>query len=131
MATFYPVPRNVPSSQRATLITSVSAGDQIDIEPILGRPARQIKFIATDPADEIQYKLNNYIRMYPIQKDRVPAWPAQQVTAVRKWSSDPAFATFTLTGASEFISEDALSIASIEIVALTLSTGTTIEIEVY
>ncbi len=131
MATYTKVPRNVPSLQRSTIITAVSAGDQIDIESILGRPARQIRFIATDASDVIEYKLNNYISLEQTVKVVGVQYPLQSPTPVRIWSGSPAFATFSLTGTTETISDEGLRIASIEIVSLTLNTGTTIEIEVF
>lgn len=124
MATYTKVPRNVPSAQRTTLITAVAAGDQIDVEDVLGRPARGVIFEMTDAADTITYKLNNLVRL--TSHNETGADPDVNV-----WSSGGAYSTFSNTGAAQHQTVSDLKVSSIEVVSLTLSTGTTIEIVVW
>lgn len=60
-ATFIPVPRTVPSNQRAAVVTDVEAGDELDFLVILGRPARLVKILPDSDADTITMRLNNRI----------------------------------------------------------------------
>lgn len=121
MATFERVSRAVPSARRSVRITDVSAGDRIDIEDILGRPARGIKLYTGTATDTLEFKLNNLIHLPQKIEGQAP-------TTVSIWSGSGAHSTFSVTDAKEHDTKPGLLISSIEIVALTLSVGTTIEI---
>lgn len=121
MATTLRVSRSIPSSQRSTLITDVAAGDQVDVEEILGRPARGIKFVTGDSADSISYRLNNKLKLY--QRDKFDKTDIQEI-----WSAGESFPVFTSTGNTEHETQEGVSISSFEVTALTLATGTTIEV---
>lgn len=129
MATYQKVPRSVPSSQRTTIITEVEAGDRINIEDILGRPARQIKIVPDHSTDQISFKLNNFIRLEP--KDKTAGTAYLQPT-VEVWSSGAAFSTFSVSGEDSYLSEEELRVSSIEIVDITFGDGgTAIQIVVW
>jgi len=122
MADYTPVPRTVPSSERTTLITDVEAGDRLDLREILGRSARGLQMFCTDDTDEVTYRLNNLLRTVR----RNPG----NTTTDYVWSTSDAFPVYSSTGELIELTEE-LSIGSIEIVSLTLGTGTTIEIVVW
>lgn len=134
MATYTPVSNKIPLDQRAALITAVAAGDRINVVDVLGRPARGVKFVTTDSADEVQYKLNNRIERInrhtkenQIYNEAAHAFGIAGAPNVI-WSG--ASSTFTDTG--EVIETvTGLDVNSIEIVSLTLSTGSTISIVVW
>lgn len=118
MAVFTPVPHHIPSHQRSTLIETVEVGDQIDIKAILGRPGK-LKFITANTTDTIEFKLNNRLELHPTDKTGVPKWPVQEVIPVVVWSQAPHFTTFSLSGQTEYLTDDTVQVSSIEIVALT------------
>lgn len=122
MATYQKVPRSVPSSQRTTMITAVEAGDRIDIEEILGRPAKQIKILPDDSTDVIEFKLNNLVKLEP--KDRT-AGTAYLNPTVEIWSAGAAFTTFSVSGEESYLSEEELRISSIDIIDITFGNGGT------
>lgn len=122
-ATYTPVPRSMPSLQRSNLITAVVAGDQIDIVDVLGRPARGLQFVTTDSADQVDYRLNNLVRLIrPVE--------GLSGTSEPIWSQASSYPIYQSVG--EVIeTQSGLQVASVEIDALTLSTGTEIEIVVW
>ena len=123
MATYTKVPRTIPSRQRSTEITAVAAGDKLDFEEILGRPARGLQIFLTDNADEIQYRINNLARLKKIEETKT--------TTVENWMGGSAYPTYTGTGATTLEIVSDLKISSLEIVSLTLSVGTTVTIIVW
>lgn len=133
-ATYTKVSRNTPSQQRAAVITNVEQADRIDIEDVLGRPARFVTFLMTDSSDTIEYKINHLQRLYEqrtkaevlSEVDRVYGVFGKERIDVWHGRSD----TFTGTGSSQLQTTEGLAISSIEIVSLTLSSGSTITIEV-
>ena len=131
MATFSPILPGTVLSHRTTLITAVAAGDQLVISDILGRPAQGVKFITTAIADTVDFRVNNYLSLAPNNNNLVPKWPAQQVESVKVWAVSPEFPVQQATGALELFSVSGLLISSLEIVALSLSVGTTISIIVW
>jgi hypothetical protein len=134
-ATYIPVPRSVPSSQRTTAITSVAVDDQIDLVDVLGRPARGVQFVLTDGADTITYRLNNLLRIPTDSSYVTEAHPTDAMRAFKRdttevWSQSSDFPQFTGEGSTIEIVEG-LRVSSIQIDALTLSVGTTITIIVW
>lgn len=121
MATFERVSQAVPSARRSVKITDVAAGDRIDIEDILGRPARGIKLYTGTDTDVIEFKLNSLIHLPQKIEGQAP-------TTISVWSGSDSHSTFSTTGGVEHDTKSGLLISSIEIVSLTLSIGTTIEI---
>ena len=135
MATYSSVPSSVPSPQRVALITSVASGDQIDLTDVLGRPARKIQFHMTDPSDSVDYTLNSLRKIRP-QRTRDEAytkadqvWGVYNKTEEQVWSD--SMSSFSSTGDTVLETSDSLQISSIQIDALSLSTGTTIELVVW
>lgn len=127
MATVNKVPRSVPSAQRTVVITDVAVGDRINIDDVLGRPARGLKMITTSATDSVSYKVNNLISRH-IQTDFGRS--TNHVDSTDIWSGDPAFATFTDIGALiELV--DGVSVSSIEITAMTLATPAVIQLVVW
>lgn len=121
-ATFSKFRTLVPSSERSTTITSVEAGDKIDIKNILGRPARQIKIIPDHSTDVIEFKLNNLLRLRP--KNKLDENQTVQAD-VEVWSAAPQFSTFSITGEDFYLTEEEVNISSIEIVDITFGDGGT------
>lgn len=124
MATFVKINSGLPSQQRSTLITAVADGDQVDVEAILGRPARGVQFSMTDATDSISYKLNNLVRLTQHNETSVDS-------TLLVWSSAAKFVTYTSTGSLTHTTVEGLAVSSFEITGLTLSTGTTIEVVVW
>ncbi len=134
MATYTPVSRSVSSPERTSLITDVGVGDQIDVVDVLGRPARGAQFYTSDVTDEVQYKLNSLRRMHEQRtkqealSDMDRAFGVYGKDEVLVWSAN----SDTFASVGEIIeTQEGLNISSIEIVALTLDTGTTISIVVW
>lgn len=126
MATFSPFSGGTPAKHYTHRITEVAAGDQIDIEEILGpaRAARGVKFFMTATTDTVEYKLNNLQRLPRHLETTVDE-------TVKIWSSAPHFSVFSDTGALEHTTEDGILVSSIEIVSLTLSVGTEIDLVIW
>lgn len=123
MATYKKLTTAVPSDQRVALITDVAVGDQIDITDVLGRPAKSVRFFLTDAADVLEVKLNNLLRLKKRNE-------SQADETVLIWSDGAHGSTYTYTGSLIAEVIDTLHVSSIEVVGLTLSSGTTIEIVV-
>jgi hypothetical protein len=124
MATYTTIPSSVAAHGKSMLITSVAAGDRIDIKSILGRSASNVKLIMTDDTDTVTYKLNNLVRVQKFNETRADE-------TVEIWSGSPRYPTYSSTGQLEHEIGDGLRVDSIEIVSVTLSIGTTIEIVVW
>ena len=133
MATYTPVPKSVPSSQRSAEITSVANGDQIDLTDVLGRPARRLQFIMTDAADTIDYTLNS-LRKIKVSRSSEDAFTdADQVWGasggyVEVWSGADGFPSYQSTGSTILETAEGLKISSVQIDGLSLSSGSTITI---
>jgi hypothetical protein len=126
MATYTKASKSIPSQQRAVLISAVSAGDKIDLEDALGRPARKVIFHMQDPADEVTYKINHLRRLRAPRTQEESYSVADQVYGVFGKSTTSFWAggnadIFTGTGAVDLETVDGLEISSLEIV--TLATG--------
>ena len=134
MATYTPVPKTVPSAQRSAEITAVAAGDQIDMEDVLGRPARRVQFIMTDAADTIDYTLNSLQKIRtqrPVGEtfsDADKVWGIYETSVVEIWRTGGRFPSYSGTGSTVIETAEDLKISSIEIDALSLSVGSTITI---
>jgi len=134
MATYTPVPKSVPSAQRSAQITAVAAGDQIDLADVLGRPARRIQFIMTDAADTIDYTLNSLRRMRTKRSPEEAYSDTDQVSGIygtqeiEVWSGGAGYASYQSTGSTVLETSEGLNISSVQIDALSLSSGTTITI---
>jgi hypothetical protein len=124
MATYTKVSRSLSSMQRSALIEDVAVGDQIDIVDVLGRAARGVKLRMTDATDVADYKLNSLVRLPKFNEGSAD----EQVLV---WSASPKYSTYRSEGELEHVTADELLVSSIEIVALTLSSGTTIELVVW
>ena len=122
-ATYSTVSTAIPSAMRTTVITEIEVGDQVDVTAILGRPARGIKFVTTDPADEISYKLNHRLTLLRKRADANGAIAAWMRESVKTWSV--VTAEFTSVG-EEISTVDGLKISAFELTDATLSTGSTI-----
>lgn len=123
MATVLPLTTAVPSSQRVTCIEDVAVGDRIDVEEILGRPARRVRFHMTDMSDTLEVRLNSLLRL-PNPKE------AEADCTVKVWSAGSHGVIFSNTGQAIHETIDPLKVSSIEVTGLTLSVGTTITITV-
>jgi len=123
MATYEKVSNSLLVSQQHQLITAVAAGDQIDVVDVLGRPARGIQMYTSSVTDVVDYKLNNLVRIPQFNETSAD-------TEVLVWSGASHHPTYQSTGAV-ISTIDGLVISSIEITALALGIGTTIEIVVW
>ena len=101
---------------RSAEITAVAAGDRIDMEDVLGRPARRVQFIMTDAADTIDYTLNNLTRIHKKRRRDEAFSKTDQVHGIHN------------NEIVEVWSAEGLNVSSIQIDALSLGTGTTITI---
>jgi hypothetical protein len=133
MATFSKVSRLIRSAERSALITDVVDDDQIDIESILGRPARGVKIIPDDASDTITLRLNNKIRIPAMGDNRDSLVyrdiPSDAASVVSKGSHQ---SVFTITGDTVYYIQEGLSVSFIEIASLTFGAGgTSISIEVW
>ena len=132
MATYTKVLNSIPNSQRSALITDVAAGDKIDLNDVLGRAARTVIFIMTDAADEIEYKINHLRKIsapreQPLTEvDKVYGVFGQEQISVWHGHSD----TYLGTGGSQLQITSGLNVASLEVMSLTLNSGSTISIAV-
>ena len=125
-ATYSTVPLTVPSSQRSMMITSVAAGDTINVVDILHRPARGVRFYMTATGDTIEYRLNNLQILSRYREDN------QQINEYTEhWNVSSKFPVYSATGAIAHETEDGLRVSSIQVTALSLSTGSTISILVW
>jgi hypothetical protein len=133
MATYTPVPKTIPSSQRSAQITNVGNGDQIDITDVLGRPARRIQFIMTDPADTVDYVLNSLIktrtrRTVGSLSDADRIWGVFDTDEINTWSGAAGIPVYQSTGSTVLETAEGLNVSSVQIDGLSLSSGTTITI---
>jgi hypothetical protein len=119
-ATYTKVPLNIPSPQRSMLITNVVAGDKIDIEAILGRPAKSVIITADDATDSISYRLNSLrhlkVNEFSFEIERVPE-------IVDVWSSSPVYPVYVGSGSSQYSTISGLQITSIEVTAIVFGGG--------
>ena len=133
-ATYSPIPKSVPSAQRSAQITAVEAGDRIDLQDVLGRPARRLQFIMTDAADTIDYTLNSLLRIHKKRRRDEAFSKADQVWGiydneiVEIWSGADGLPSYQSTGSTILETAEGLNISSIQIYALSLSSGSTITI---
>ena len=135
MATYTPVPKSVPSDERSAQITAVAAGDQIDLIDVLGRPARQLQFVMTDSADTIDYTLNSLQRIRNKRTAEESFSKTDQVfgtfgtTVTEVWrTGGEGFPSYQSTGSAVLETTEGLKISSVDIEALSLSSGSTITI---
>lgn len=136
MATYTKASRSIPSQQRAVVITDVAEGDRIDLEDVLGRPARKVIFQMSDASDVVEYKINHLRRLRSQRTAEEKYTVADQVYGVFEketvefWSGNAS--TFSGTGSTLLETADDLPVSSIEIVTLTLAdpSGGVISIEV-
>ena len=117
-ATYSSVPKDLPSRQKSVLVTAVEVGDQISFVDILGRPARGVQLRTTDAADVTGLRINNGVRVSQHNESSPP-------TVSTRWST--SFPTVTFTGLTVDL-PSGLEVASLEVVSLSLSVGTEIEI---
>lgn len=126
-ATYRKVSRLIPSAERHQTITSVVAGDRVDIKAILGRPAKRLKIVPAASANVIQIRLNNKITIpsYYQTGSFYPNSGLESPNAVEVVSSGAQHPVYTLTGQSEYFTEENLSISYIDIEAITFTGGGT------
>jgi hypothetical protein len=136
MATYTRISSDVPMDGRSLKITDVAEGDQIDIVDALGKGARHMRFYLTDPADTISYRINSRIAT-SVKEDKtrielssVHAYLGiSNKVEIVNWSQASSFPVYEEEG--EAIAIDDILVNSLEIVSLSLSTGTTFEIVVW
>lgn len=139
MATYTLISQKIPSEQRSNIITNVSAGDQIDILKVLGRPARRVQFILTQSNDVINYRLNNLRRIRKQRSgegilsvaERVYGTFGNEDAEVEVWNTGPGFPEYSSTGAVIIETAEGLEVESIDMGTMTLHHGTVIEIVVW
>ena len=125
MATY--TPRQNPD--QPVLITSVGVGDQINFRDVLGRAADRVQIYATSATDTVEYMVNNLQitrgsgSTYGGSSSYVAR--AYDVSKIKHCWRDTD--VFTNVG-QEFELGSDLTVFSLEITALTLGTGSTVEI---
>lgn len=129
-ATWRQPSKTIPINERAVVITDVVEGDRIDFTEILGRPAKLLVFETSDAADSVELRLNTLSKRQkditgPQRSGAVILWGVNDV--VETWLPGT---TFVWTG-ERISTPESVRISSVEIVNLTLGTGSTIRIEAY
>lgn len=126
MATYTPVSRHAPHGQRVVEITSVAAGDQIDLVDALGRPATVVQFHMAATTDVVDYRLNSLIKRTVQSGSETEDWGVVFATEgtygksqVEIWSQASRYPVFSSTGSTVLETGTGLQIKSIEIDALT------------
>ena len=125
MATY--TPRQNPD--QPVLITDVGVGDQINFRDVLGRAADRVQVYATAVTDTVEYRVNNLQiargtgSTYGGSTSFV-ARAFDQSKITKSWLKTDVF---TNVG-EEFELASELTVFSMEITALTLGTGTTVQI---
>jgi hypothetical protein len=133
MASYTRISSSIPLDGRTIRFTDVAAGDRIDIVAALGKAATNLVFHMTDAADTVSYRINN-LKKHRVKTDPtlVPhsfvseALGVFNTEEVEYWSKAASYQVYEDEG--DVITVSGITIASIEIDALSLSTGTTIEI---
>jgi archaellum component FlaG (FlaF/FlaG flagellin family) len=133
MASYTRISSSIPLSGRTIRFTDVAAGDKIDILSALGKSATNLVFHMTDAADTVSYRINNLTK-HKVKSDPtlVPhSFVSESIGVynteeVEYWSKASSYQLYEDEG--EVVTVTGITIASIEIDALSLSTGTTIEI---
>lgn len=134
MATYTKYAREVPSSQRAAVITNCVDGDRIDMLDVLGRPAHKVIFLMNDPTDTVTYRINNLRRLVTSRVKGDTLSTVDEVFGVfgrEKINFWTVSDEFTGTGSTQLETSDGLEISSLEITGLTPSSGASITIEVH
>lgn len=119
-ATYTKVPDGVRSAMRVSQITSIVAGDRIDLRAVLGRHARQLKITTASTSDVIVYRLNSLVTRRKEHLD-------DPDETVEIWSAGAGHVQFSITGATEYLTAENLPVKSIEIVSLTGPASITID----
>ncbi len=119
MATYTTPLKTTKRGERIVEITSVSAGDKLDIVSILGWPANTVQIYTDDAAAQVDYRINNLVKYRSLStlpgvgnaiKNAIAGSTETEV-----WQTTT---TFENTGAAIQLSPG-LSLNSLEIVALT------------
>lgn len=119
MAISYTQPdATLPLDQRYVRITGIVSGDKIDIETILGRPARQIEIIGHNSGDSIGVKYNTHRKLRKYNGEAIP-----NVTYVDSWLLNAD--TITYFGSDSHLSPERLSIKSVHVTGITYGSGGT------
>lgn len=136
MATYAQPDAATPLNGRTCIINDVEVGDRIFIVDALGKPASTLVFYMTDSTDIVEYRINSrktYMRVvnpaltdHSVVSQAIGIYNREQVVV---WKKSDNFPVLSETG--EEVRIDGVSIYSIEIVGLTLSTGSTITIMGY
>lgn len=129
MAIVYHKPsRKLPRGQRIASITNIAQGDTVDIQDILGFPARYIKIATPDAGDSLSIRVNN--RYTAVAEYTNPAFgeagspdPRSAVEITSKGAQHPIF---TITGDTTFYLEEGLEVEFFELVTMTPATGTSV-----
>ncbi len=111
------------------LITNVGVGDQINFKDVLGKNADKVQVYATAASDVVEYRINS-MQVVRGNSSSVGgstsfvsrAFDQSQIKKI--WLKSDVFES---TG-QQFEVGEMLSVCSLEIVGLTLGTGTVIEI---
>lgn len=117
------------NTDQPVLITAVGAGDKIDFKDVLGKAADKVQIYAGAATDTVQYRINNL----QIARGNSSSYSGSTSYTARAFAQSEikknwlASDTFESVG-QQFEVAEMLTIFSIEIVGLTLATGTTIEI---
>lgn len=126
MATYRKVSRLIPSAERHQVITDVVAGDEIDLVDVLGRPARRLKIVPDDETDSIDIRLNNRVKIKEYYQGT--GWPENghaKPTTVYVVSEGEQHPLYSLTGDTEYLTEEELKISFIQIDDITFGSGGT------
>lgn len=133
MALYTRISSSIPLDGRTIRFTNVAVGDQIDIVSALGKVATNLVFHMTGVADTVSYRINN-LKKHRVKTDPtlVPhsfvsdALGVFNTEEIEYWSKAESYQLYEDEG--DVVTVSGITIASIEIDALSLSTGTTIEI---
>lgn len=123
--------KTVPTNERLAVLAGIEVGDQIDIVSILGRRATTIVFETTDPADTVEFMVNNLLR-----KTRPVSGPSEYLPQTRGMIKEDYLywadtQLHTQTGSVVTFTFSGVFFSSLEITDLTLSIGTVITVTLY
>lgn len=122
MAIVYKRPsKKVPRGQRVAHITNIGAADTVDVEEILGFPARYMKLVTPDTGDVLEIRLNNRYTLVDVYN--IPAHGEHGAVDPRSaeviTSKGEQHAVHTLTGDTIYYLEDGLEVSFFELVDMT------------
>lgn len=106
----------LPLDQRYVRITGIVSGEKIDLEAILGRPARSVQIVPHNSGDSISIKYNTHRKLRKYNDEGIP-----RVTYIETWLENADAITYF--GSSTHVSPTGLHVRSVYVSSLTFGSG--------